>query len=76
MCSALPQPAVWSAGRGGVAWLETHLPDLLPVRMGTLPKGGAGDPQTWVGEGGLDSGPSSVTSELQLISLGSQIPCG
>lgn len=34
------------------------------------------NPPTWVGEGGLDSGPSSVTSELQLISLGSQIPCG
>ena len=66
--SALPQPAVWSAGSGGVAWLGTRLPDLLPGRRGTLPKGGAGDPHTWVGEGGLDSGPSSVTREPQLMS--------
>lgn len=52
MLSALPQPAVWSAGRGEVAWLETCLPDLLLVRMGTPPKvGGWRPPQHgWVRE--------------------------
>lgn len=52
MRSALPQPAVWSAGRGEVAWLETCLPDLLPVRMGTPPKMGSWRPPQhgWVRE--------------------------